>query len=290
MPRLSRLADYWSLTKPEVNLLIAITTGAGYWLGRSSQGVEATWAPLAHVVTGTLLIASGTGTLNQWLERSWDARMRRTAKRPVAAGRIAPSHAFLFGLLLSLAGAVYLAIAANTLSSVIALATLVSYLFIYTPLKRKTPLCVLVGALPGAAPPLIGWAAATGSLSWDAWILYAMVFLWQFPHVMAIAWMYRSDYDRAGYAVLPAGERGTTLMIWQMMAPLILLLPLTVVPVVVGGAGLLYLAAALLLGAWFAYRAERLAVQRSNVTARRVLLASIVYLPLLFAFLMADQV
>ena len=163
-------------------------------------------------------------------------------------------------------------------------------MFIYTPLKRKTPLCVLVGALPGAAPPLIGWAAATGSLSWDAWILYAMVFLWQFPHVMAIAWMYRSDYDRAGYAVLPAGERGTTLMIWQMMAPLILLLPLTVVPVVVGRAGLRYLAAALLLGAWFAYRAERLAVQRSNATARRVLLASIVYLPLLFAFLMADQV
>ena len=290
MRRLLQLADYWSLTKPEVNLLIGITTVAGFWLGGSSQGVDVAWAPLAHAVAGTLLIASGTGTLNHWLEWRFDARMRRTAKRPVAAGRIAPSHAFLFGLLLSFAGAVYLAISANALSSVIALATLVSYLFIYTPLKRKTPLCVLVGALPGAAPPLIGWAAATGSLSRDAWILYAMVFLWQFPHVMAIAWMYRSDYERAGFAVLPPGERGANMMIWQMMAPLILLLPLSVAPVVVGGAGLRYLAAALLLGAWFVYRADQLVAQRSNAMARRLLFASIVYLPLLFAALIADQV
>jgi len=175
MRLLPRLADYWSLTKPEVNLLIGITTLGGFWLGCSSQGVDIGWASLAHAVAGTLLIASGTGTLNQWVERHFDARMRRTAKRPVAAGRIAPWHAFLFGVFLSVAGAVYLAVAANALASAIALATLVSYLFIYTPLKRKTPLCVFVGALPGAAPPLIGWAAATGSLSWEAWILYAIV-------------------------------------------------------------------------------------------------------------------
>jgi protoheme IX farnesyltransferase len=290
MRRLSQLADYWSLTKPDVNLLIGLTTVAGFWLGRTSQGNDVALVPLLQTVAGTLLIASGTGTLNQWIERRFDALMRRTARRPVAAGRIAPRQALLFGLLLSIAGATYLALAVNALASAIALATLVSYLFIYTPLKRKTPLCVLAGAVPGAAPPLIGWAAATGTLSPDAWTLYAMVFLWQFPHVMAIAWMYRSDYDRAGYAVLPAAERGTTFMIWQLMAPLLLLLPLSVMPVVVGRAGLRYLAAALLLDLWFAYRADRLIMQRSNVMARRLLFASIVYLPLLFASLIADQV
>ncbi len=290
MRRLSQLADYWSLTKPEVNLLIGMTTVAGFWLGRASQGGDLALMPLFHAVAGTLLIASGTGTLNQWLEWRFDALMRRTARRPVAAGRIAPAHAFLFGLLLSIAGATWLALAVNALASAIALATLVSYLFIYTPLKRKTPLCVLAGAFPGAAPPLIGWAAATGSLSPDAWTLYAMVFLWQFPHVMAIAWMYRSDYDRAGYVVLPAAERGTTFMIWQMMAPLLLLLPLSLMPVVAGRAGLRYLAAALLLDVWFAYRADQLVIQRSNVMARRLLFASIVYLPLLFASLIVDQV
>lgn len=290
MPRWSHLADYWALTKPEVNLLIGITAFAGFWLGRSSQGGDVGWAQLVHAVAGTLLIASGTGALNQWLERHFDARMRRTATRPVAAGRIAPSHAFLFGVLLSIAGAMYLAVAANALSSAIALATLASYLFIYTPLKRKTPLCVLVGALPGAAPPLIGWAAATGSLSWDAWILYAIVFLWQFPHVMAIAWMYRTDYERAGYALIPTGERGTTIMIWQMLAPLILLLPITLMPVLAGNAGLRYLVPAVLLNAWFAYRANQLVVQRSNTMARSLLLASIAYLPVLFVSLIADSV
>jgi heme o synthase len=288
MRLLSRLADYWSLTKPEVNLLIAITTIAGFWLGCRSLGDDIAWPLLVHAVVGTLLIASGTGTLNQWLECRFDALMRRTARRPVAAGRIAPSHALLFGLLLSIAGAVYLAIAVNPLASLIALITLVSYLFIYTPLKRKTPLCVLVGAVPGAAPPLIGWAAATGSLSLDAWLLYAIVFLWQFPHVMAIAWMYRHDYDRAGYTVLPAAERGTIVMIWQMMAPLILLLPLSVLPVILGRAGRGYLIAAILLDIWFVYRADRLVIERSNVMARRLLLASIVYLPLLFVSLIVD--
>jgi heme o synthase len=148
---------------------------------------------------------------------------------------------------------------------------------------------MLVGALPGAAPPLIGWAAATGSMSADAWALSAIVFLWQFPHVMAIAWMYRHDYDRAGYAVLPAADRGAMFMVWQTMAPLGLLLPLSVLPFVIGRAGPRYLVAALVLGVWFAWRADRLAVQQSNAMARQLLLASIVYLPLLFASLIADQ-
>ena len=291
MRHLSRLVEYWSLTKPDVNLLIGITTAAGFYLGCVSEGHPVSYVSLFHAVAGTLLIAGGTGTLNQWMERRFDALMRRTSRRPVASGRIPPSRALAFGLLLASAGAIYLAAAVNVLSSVIALATLVSYLLVYTPLKRKTPLCVVVGALPGAAPPLIGWAAATGTLSLEAWMLYAIVFLWQFPHFMAIAWMYRVDYDRAGYAVLPAGERGRSVMVWQTIAPLLLLLPLSMtMPVLVGGAGPWYLAIAIVLGAWFAWRANQLVVQRSNAMARRLLFASIVYLPLLFTSMILDQV
>jgi protoheme IX farnesyltransferase len=240
-------------------------------------------------VVGTLLVAGGTGTLNQWMERRFDALMRRTASRPVASGRIAPISALAFGVLLCAGGGIYLAAAVNVLSAVIALLTMAVYLCVYTPLKRKTPFCTIVGAFPGAAPPLIGWAAVTGSLSLEAWTLYAFVFLWQFPHFMAIAWMYRADYDRAGYAVLPRGELGWSFMEWQVGPPLILLLPLSVTPVLFGRAGLAYLATAVVLGAAFLYLADRLALQRSNAMARRLLLASIIYLPLIFALMVLDR-
>jgi protoheme IX farnesyltransferase len=192
--------------------------------------------------------------------------------------------------LLSSVGAIELAVAVNALSSVLAALTMASYLLVYTPLKRKTPLCTVVGALPGAAPPLIGWAAATGSLGFEAWTLYAFVFLWQFPHFMAIAWMYREDYDRAGYTVLPRGKLGAPFMLCQAMAPLLILVPLSVTPVLLGRAGVVYLATALVLGAWFVYRADRLAAQQSKAMARQLLFASIVYLPLLFAVMLVDRV
>jgi protoheme IX farnesyltransferase len=200
------LADYWTLTKPEVNLLIVITTLAGFCLALPSHIEHFPVLLLINALLGTLLVASGTGTLNQFIERDFDAEMRRTAKRPIPAGRIAASSALWFGILLSCAGCVYLAVAVNALASFLALITLLSYLFVYTPLKRKTPLSTLVGALPGAMPPLIGWAAASGRLNLEAWTLYAILFLWQFPHFMAIAWMYREDYARAGYMVLPHGN------------------------------------------------------------------------------------
>jgi heme o synthase len=277
MPTFTRPADYWSLTKPEVNLLIGLTTAAGFCLGRP-QGLDGfPFIRLVHTVAGTLVVASGTATLNQFLERRFDALMRRTARRPVAAGRIKPSHALAFGLLLSTAGAVYLAAAVNVVSSLLALLTMASYLFVYTPLKRRTPLCTVVGALPGAAPPLIGWAASTGSLSLEAWTLYALVFLWQFPHFMAIAWMYREDYHRAGYLVLPRGQFSASFMVCQAMTPMFVLIPLSVMPVLVGRAGLAYLATALVLGGMFVYRAEQLAAHRSNIAARRLLFASIVW-------------
>src|SRR6266849_5619585 len=224
----TRSADFWSLTKPEVNLLIGFTTAAGFCLARP-QGLDGfTFIRLLNTLVGTLLVASGTGTLNQFIERRFDALMRRTAKRPVAAGRIQPSHALAFGLSLSAAGAIYLGAAVNALSSLLAVVTMASYLFVYTPLKRKTPLCTVIGALPGAAPPLIGWAASSGSLSLEAWVLYALVFLWQFPHFMAIAWMYREDYQRAGYMVLPSGEFSASFMVCQAMTPLLVLVPTSI--------------------------------------------------------------
>ena len=179
--RHAAVAEYWALTKPEVNFLIAIATLTGFYLGCPSQFDHFPWLPLVHTLVGTLLVASGTGALNQYIERRFDAQMRRTARRPLAAGRLSPSAVRWFGITLSSAGSVYLAIAVNLLASLLAIVTLLSYLFLYTPLKRKTPLCTLVGAFPGAMPPLIGWAAASGGLSLQAWMLYAMLFLWQFP-------------------------------------------------------------------------------------------------------------
>src|SRR5581483_8396544 len=192
--------DYYVLTKPEVNLLILMTTSAGYYLGLSG-----TFRPagLFAALVGTLLVASGTATLNQWMERQWDGRMRRTAQRPLPSGRVSAREAFWFGVLLSLAGGLYLALQVNRLSSLLAVSTLLSYLLIYTPLKRRTPLCTLLGAFPGAMPALIGWAAAAGSVEGRALFLFAVLFLWQFPHFLAIALMYREDYERAGYCMLP---------------------------------------------------------------------------------------
>src|SRR5262245_3158420 len=203
--RPTALSDHWAMTKPDVNLLIAITTATAFCLAARAGGAPFPWVRLLHTLAGTMLVASGAAVLNQWMERHFDALMRRTARRPVAAGRIQPGRALALGTLASLAGLAYLAGAVGWLPSLLALATLLAYLFLYTPAKRRTPLCTLIGAIPGAIPPLIGWAAARGRLDAGAWLLYAIVFLWQFPHFMAIAWMYRDDYDRAGYLVLPRG-------------------------------------------------------------------------------------
>src|ERR1700756_2469540 len=222
------LSDYWALTKPEVNFLILITTCAGFYLGCADAGRQFSFLALSNLLSGTLLVASGTATLNQYIERKFDAQMRRTSRRPLAAGRLEPSTVLAFGILLSVGGSIYLAIAAGMLASLLALLTLLSYLFLYTPLKRRTPLCVLVGAFPGAMPPLIGWAAATGRLNMEAWLLYAILFLWQFPHFMAIAWMYREDYERAGYLMLPKGPAQVASVTVQTMLPLVALIPYSV--------------------------------------------------------------
>ena len=285
----SQAADYWALTKPEVNFLILITTFAGFWLGLPSATGSLPAFRLASTLIGTLLVAGGTGTLNQYVERHFDAQMRRTARRPLAAGKMQPSAALRFGILLSSAGVIYLALTVNVLAALLAAFTLISYLFVYTPLKRKTPLCTLAGAIPGAMPPLIGWAAASGKLSLEAWVLYGIVFLWQFPHFMAIAWMYREDYARARYLVLPFGERRPSFMAWQTLAPCLALVPLSLAPALLGGASLVYIVGAFVLGSCFFYYAARLAVQRSNAVARRLLFASILYLPMLCLMIALDK-
>src|SRR5262249_50951403 len=285
----SVLADYWALTKPAVNLLILITTAAGFCLAGSIHLVGFPVLLLVHTLAGTLLVASGTATLNQYVERRFDAQMRRTKRRPLAAGRMEPSRALWFGIALSVSGAVYLAAAVNLVASLLAVLTLLSYLLVYTPLKRKTPLCTLVGAFPGAAPPLIGWAAASGTLSLEAWVLYGMVFLWQFPHFMAIAWMYREDYQRAGYMVLPESKSKNSFMIWQIILPSTGLLVLSFAPTLLGKGSVLYTAGALLSGICFLYYGVQLALRRTNAAARRLLLASIVYLPVVFVLMVLGR-
>jgi protoheme IX farnesyltransferase len=273
-------SNYWALTKPEVNFLILITTFVGFYLASAGDG-RFSFVRLFNTLLGTLLVASGTGSLNQYLERHFDAQMRRTARRPAAAGRLAPSAVLAFGTALAITGGIYLATAVNLLTSALATLTLLTYLFVYTPLKRKTPLCVLVGAFPGAMPPLIGWAAASGRLNIEAGMLYAMLFLWQFPHFMAIAWMYREDYDRAGYLVLPKGNARVPFMILETLLPLLALVAISIMQFPTRHAAAFYWAAAL-LGTGFAYFAWQFVFERSRVAARRLLTASIVYLPLLY--------
>ena len=279
------VSDYWSLTKPEVNFLIVITTFAGFYLG--SAGSQAfPFLRMVNTLLGTLLVASGTGTLNQYIERRFDAQMRRTARRPLAAGRLQPNAVLWFGIALSAVGGIYLAVTVNVLASLLAIATLLSYLFIYTPLKRKTALCTLVGAFPGAMPPLIGWAAASGTLNLEAWVLYSILFLWQFPHFMAIAWMYREDYVRAGFLVLPLQRKARSgAVILQTLVPLLALLPLSLLPFFARESRVLYMAAAYILSAgYFCYGAQ-FVLRPTNAQARKLLMASIIYLPSVFGLL-----
>jgi protoheme IX farnesyltransferase len=285
-PWLVHLADYWTLTKPEVNFLVLVSTLVGFCL--ASPGVVHGWL-LFHTLMGTLLVASGTGTLNQYIERRTDAFMRRTANRPLPAGRLAHQEALWFGILLSVAGGAELWIAANPLTSALALATLATYLILYTPLKRRTPLCTLVGAFPGAVPPLIGWAAVRNGLSGQVWVLYAILFLWQFPHLLAIAWMYREDYARAGLQMLPRHDHDGSATVRQIIACTLALLPVSLIPAFTGHAGRVYLVGAVILGVGFLYYGARLAAQRTNVLAKQLLMASIVYLPLVLTLLMFDR-
>ncbi|MFZ0419033.1 MAG: heme o synthase [Candidatus Sulfotelmatobacter sp.] len=281
----SKLRDYYTLTKPEVNLLILMTTSAGYYL--ASRG-PLRIAGLMNTLVGTLLVASGTATLNQWMERVWDGQMRRTATRPLPSGRLSAREAFIFGILLSIGGGLYLAVAVNGLAGLLAISTLLSYLLVYTPLKRKTPLCTLLGAFPGAMPVLIGWAGASASIGRHAWFLFAILFLWQFPHFLAIALMYRDDYARAGYKMLPQFDLDSRFTRAEIVGFTVILVLTTMLPLVDDG-GAIYLGGMFLAGAFLLYHATKLARSTSNALANRVLHASVIYLPIVLAMLVTRK-
>jgi len=288
-PMLRLVAGYWALTKPKVNLLITTTVVAGFSAACPATLQSFPYIRLLHALLGTLLVASGAGALNQVIEKPFDTRMRRTPQRPLVSGSILSHGSLWFGVSLASGGLIYLALAVNLMSSCIAALAITNYLFVYTLLKRRTPLCTFFGALSGAAPPLIGWAAASGSLNSEAWALYLMLFFWQFPYFMAIAWVNRHDYDRAGYKILPRCKRRRRFVGVQSVIPVLQLLLVSAIPTLNGDAGPICLVGAMLLGSILLFYAVRLAVDRSNRAARQLLLASIVYLPSVLLLMLFDK-
>lgn len=284
--RWRRTVDFLELTKPRVVLMILLTTSIGFYIGAKEtlDGVA-----LLYTLMGTTLAAGGTLALNQYMERKTDACMKRTRFRPLPDGRIQPLEALAFGVAITLGGLFYLALFTNLLSALITAIIVISYLFLYTPLKKKTSLCSIIGAVPGALPPVIGWTAARGELGVGAWILFAILFLWQIPHSLAIAWLYREDYTRAGMKLLPVINPDDKSTGYQIINYCLALLTVSLLPTLIGLAGSLYFFSALVLGILFLGYGMDLAVSRSLEAARRLLLASIVYLPLQLGILALDK-
>jgi|SRR5580658_2413382 protoheme IX farnesyltransferase len=286
------MKDYIALTKPRITWLILMSTGVGYFFGAQAgwHGWSSWhWLTLVHTIIGTGLIASGTAALNQWMERVADGKMRRTQARPLPSGRLEPAPALIFAIAISAAGFADLWFGANPLAALLGLFTLLTYLFIYTPLKQRSPHSTTFGSLPGAMPPLIGFAAASGTLTWDAWVLFAILFLWQFPHFYAIAWMYKEDYARAGILMLPVVEPDGKSTARRILLYSIALIPISLMPKFFAMAGNVYLYGALALGLAFVYYGLRIRWDRTRQQARHVLLASVVYLPVLFSLMLFDR-
>jgi protoheme IX farnesyltransferase len=280
------MQDYLALTKPRITTLIVACTAIGYLFGATPGARPLT---LLHTLLGTALMASGTAALNQWYEFASDGKMNRTRQRPIPAGRMERADALIFGILLAAGGFAFLWFGANALASGIGLFTLFSYLFCYTPLKKISAACTTVGAIPGAMPPLIGYAAATGRLDASALALFLILFVWQFPHFYAIAWMYREDYARGGIRMLPVVQPSGQSTVRRVMGFSLLLIPVSVVPWFLGMAGSFYFIAASCAGIAMLGFAFDLAYQRTVSSARHMLLASVVYLPVLFATMLLDS-
>ncbi len=286
MGRTSQWADFLELTKPRISLMVVLTTAAGYLLA-SPRPLD--WVLLVHAMLGTALVASGASALNQVVERHTDALMRRTAKRPIPAGRLAVEKALLFAVMISVLGAIYLALLVNPLTALLGALTLGSYVFIYTPLKRLSSVSTLVGAVPGAAPPVMGCAAATGELGPLAAVLFGILFLWQMPHFLAIAWLYRSDYAQGGFPMVTVGRLRGPRTARQMMLYAAALIPVSILPNVLGFSGLLYFIGALAFGLVFLGYCVGFSREHSARAARRLLLVSVVYLPVVLLLMVADQ-
>ena len=280
-------ADFVALTKPRVVLMVLVTTLMGYDVALTGP---ADYLRMIHLLIGSLLAAGGTLALNQYRERDLDARMDRTRARPLPAGRLQPLEAWLFGVALTVLGTAYLAALVNPLVALVTLATTILYLFAYTPLKRRTPLCTLVGAVAGALPPVAGWAAVSGDVAPGAWVLFAILFLWQLPHTLAIARLYRDDYARAGVRVLPVVDPDGASTERQVVLSCVALVSVSLLPAVAGWTGPIYLAGALVLGLAFSAVGVEQALVPSPRAARHVLLASLIYLPLLLGLMAFDRI
>jgi heme o synthase len=283
----ARANAYVALTKPDVSLLVLMTTAAGYYM--ASRG-PVDWLNLVHTVFGTLLIAAGTAALNHYLERESDGRMRRTASRPLPSGLLRPGEALWFGVSLAFAGAVDLWMVGGWMASLLGVATCLSYLLAYTPLKKRTVWATFVGAFPGAVPPMIGWAAAAGRLDRGAWLLFLILFFWQFPHFHAISWMYREDYARAGIQMLPVVDRDGTRTFRQIIITAGMLVGVSVLPSVLGLAGVLYFFGSLLLSTALVQVCLWAASEKSNVRAKWLMHATVLHIPMLLGLMAYDKI
>lgn len=284
---ISKVADFIELTKPRIAGMVLVVAFAGFYM--ASPGAL-DWLGALHALVGTAFIGCGSSAFNQVYEHDFDALMERTRNRPLPAGRLNRTEAIVFSLIISIFGVVYLVAMTTLLAGGIALATLVLYVFIYTPLKRVTTFNTAVGAVPGALPPLIGWAAATGSLTPAAWAMFAILYLWQIPHFLAIAWMYRDDYARGGFKMLPVVDPSGESNFRQMLSQGAALIPFSLLPTILGLTGVAYFFTALVLGLAFMAFGFRASRTRTRVDSRRLVLASVVYLPVLLAVMMLDKV
>lgn len=278
--------DFYELTKPRMNFLVVITTAVGFYM---AAGSSTNWIVLLHAIIGTFLTASSAGVLNQYIERKLDALMPRTIDRPLPAGRVFPIEALMYGVLLGVAGIAWLAIFVNPLTALLGAFTLCSYIFIYTPAKRWTTLNTVIGAVPGAIPPMMGWTAAHGALSAEALALFAILFLWQMPHFLAIAILYRDDYAKGGFKMLPVVDPTLEATGRQIVLYAAALVPASLVPVGLQMAGALYFTAAVLMGLAFLSYGISCAASPSRMDARKLFFASIIYLPVLLAVMMIDK-
>ncbi len=282
----SRLADYLELTKPRIATLALVTVTIGYMLGSAGE-----WQaiPLLHALLGIGLVAASSSAINQWWERYTDQRMKRTENRPLPSGRLSASEVLTFGIVTGVVGVAYLIAAVNLLCAILALATLILYAGIYTPLKRYTSFCTAVGAIPGALPPVLGWVAATNSLSNEAFALFGILYMWQFPHFLAICWLYQDDYADAGLRMLPAMKPSPGITGWLCVAYAVALIPVSLLPSHLAMAGDRYFVVAVLLGLAYLYSAFRFLRNESATTARQLIYTSLVYLPLLLVMLTWDH-
>lgn len=281
-----KLAAFLELTKPRIAFMLVLTSAAGFYLG--SKG-SFDFLLFINSMIGITLLAFGVATLNQFIERRTDALMERTANRPIPTNKVSPAEALVFGLILTVSAEIYLAFLVNPLTAILGLVVIVGYVLLYTPLKTKTSASTAIGAIPGAMPPLMGWTSSANEITLGAWVLFALLFLWQFPHFLAIAWMYKDQYKKAGILMLPVVEKEGKITAIQIVTFTLMLLPISIAPFFIGVAGSVYLVGASVLGLWFLVSSIQTARAKSVEQARKLLLVSVLYLPVIFALMVFNH-